>query len=128
MFGARAILSEKVELHLTHPVAGVVQVMEGDSKRVLLGMEKSQGSSCLKGVKFISQPSPNNKLICYFQAEPLFKENPADQIPQQQKKKRAEAEKPVPYAFAYRLVLGPVLCGESVEGGKLKVYELPFIR
>jgi hypothetical protein len=41
----------------------------------------------LKGIKFISGLSPNNKYVAYFSAEPLFKENPADIIPQKKKQK-----------------------------------------
>ena len=41
----------------------------------------------LKAIKFISGLSPNNKHIAYFAAEPLFKEMPADMVPQQKRKK-----------------------------------------
>jgi hypothetical protein len=51
--------------------------------------------------------SPNNKYIAYFTAEPLFKENPADAVPQN-KKKKGEKEPPrIPYAFAYRIIFAP---------------------
>jgi hypothetical protein len=40
----------------------------------------------IRSIKFISNLSPNTKLIAYFAAEPLFKENPTDAIPQKKKK------------------------------------------
>jgi hypothetical protein len=68
----------------------------------------------LKGVKFISALSPNNKYVAYFSAEPLFKDNPADLVPQG-KKKKGEKEPPrIPYAFAYRLIFAPSISSESL--------------
>lgn len=63
----------------------------------------------LKAIKFISPLSPNNKLIAYFSAEPLFKENPADAIPQNKKKKSDKDPPPVPYGFAYRVIIAPAI-------------------
>jgi hypothetical protein len=68
----------------------------------------------IKGIKFISGLSPNNKLIAYFSAEPLFKENPADAIPQKKKQKGEKEPAPVPYGFAYRVIIAPAISSESL--------------
>lgn len=68
----------------------------------------------LKGIKFISDLSPNNKYIAYFSAEPLFKETAADLIPQQKKKKGEKEPPKIPYAFAYRLIFGPAISSDSL--------------
>lgn len=40
VFSPRSIISEKVELHLTHPTAGVIQVVENECKRIFYNQEK----------------------------------------------------------------------------------------
>lgn len=81
----------------------------------------------LKGVKFISGLSPNNKHIAYFAAEPLYKQTVAEMVPQ--KKKKGEKEPPrIPYAFAYRIIFGPSISSDSIEFSKFKMIELPFIK
>jgi len=68
----------------------------------------------IRGVKYISGLSPNNKYISYFTAEPLFKDNIADMVPQN-KKKKGEKEPPrIPYAFAYRVIFAPAISSESL--------------
>jgi len=67
------IISEKVELHITHPSAGIIQVVEGDGKRIFYNQEKGghiveSKLPHLKAIKFISNLSPNNKYIAYFSA------------------------------------------------------------
>ena len=131
VFSPRLIISEKVELHIVHPHAGVVQAIEGDGKRVFYNQEKASGAEGrlphLKAVKYISGLSPNGKYVVYFQAEPLFKENPVDQIPQK-KGKKTEQEKPVPYGFAYRVIIAPSISAESMDSNRMRTFELPFIR
>lgn len=94
VFSPRHIISEKVELHLCHPTAGVIQCVEGGGKRVIYNQERGPTADSrlpnLKGIKFISGLSPNNKYVAYFAAEPLFKESPMDNIPQ---KKKAKGER-----------------------------------
>ena len=92
VFSPKSIISEKVELHICHPTAGIIQVIEGEGKRVFYNQERGGHVAesrlpHLKGIKFISGLSPNNKYIAYFGAEPLYKETAADAVPQQKKKK-----------------------------------------
>jgi hypothetical protein len=82
----------------------------------------------LKAIKFISGLSPNNKYVAYFTAEPLFKENPADIIPKDKKKKGEKEPVPIPYAFTYRLVIAPSISSESLESNKFKSIELKFVK
>lgn len=82
----------------------------------------------IKGIKYISNLSPNNKLIAYFTAEPLFKENPADLVPQKKKTKGEVVPPPVPFAFTYRIVIAPAISSESLEGSRFKMVELTFIK
>ncbi len=114
VFSPRSIISEKVELHLSHPTAGIVQVVENECKRIFYNQERGGHLAesklpHIKGIKYISNLSPNNKYIAYFTAEPLFKENPADLVPQKKKTKGEVAPPPVPYAFAYRIVIAPAI-------------------
>ena len=92
VFSPRLIISEKVQLHIVHPTAGIIQIVENDGKRIFYNQEKGghvvqSKLPHLKALKFISNLSPNSKSIAFFSAEPLFKENPADNIPQNKKKK-----------------------------------------
>lgn len=80
-------------MHLCHPVAGLIQVVEQESKRVFYNREKKDHAiesklPNIKGISYISELSPNKKMIAYFAAEPIFKENPVDQIAQNMKKKK----------------------------------------
>lgn len=84
----------------------------------------------LKYIKFISNLSPNGKLISYFSAEPLFKDNPMDAVSQNLKKKKEKEKEPprVPYAFAYRVIIAPSISSDLLESSKFKLIEIPFIR
>ena len=98
--------------------------MEGEGKRIFYNQEKAGADvklPHLKSVKYISAMSPNSKYIVYFQAEPLFKENPVDQIPQK-KGKKVEQEKPLPYAFAYRLIIAPSISSETMDSSRIKTF------
>ena len=133
VFSPRAIISEKIELHLCHPTAGVIQVIENEGKRVFYNQEKNghvveSKLPHIKGIKYVSGLSPNNKYIAYFTAEPLFKDNPSDMVPQN-KKKKGEKEPPrTPYAFAYRVIIAPAITSDSLEAAKFKMVELPFVK
>ena len=35
----------------------------------------------IRNIRYISNMSPNKKLIAYITADPIYKENPMDQIP-----------------------------------------------
>jgi vacuolar protein sorting-associated protein 16 len=132
VFSPKSIVSEKVELQICHPVAGIIQVIETEGKRVFYNQERGGHVAesrlpHLRGIKFISGLSPNNKYIAYFAAEPLYKELPTDAVPQ--KKKKVEKEPPrVPYAFAYRLIFAPSISSDTLEANKFKLVELPFIK
>jgi hypothetical protein len=133
VFSPRSIISEKVELHLVHPTAGVVQVVENECKRIFYNQERGGHMAenklpHLRGIKFISGLSPNNKLLAYFTAEPLFKENPADMIPQKKKQKGEKEPAPVPYGFAYRVIIAPAISSETLEGSKFKAIEMAFVK
>ncbi len=57
-----------------------------EEKKYFFNNEKSnnQGGSKLptiKGIKYISNFSPNKKLIAYISADPVYKEGPMDQVP-----------------------------------------------
>lgn len=41
----------------------------------------------IKGITYISELSPNRKMIAYFSIEPLYKESPMDQLANMKKKK-----------------------------------------
>ena len=49
----------------------------------------------LKGITYISELSPNRKMIAYFSAEALYRENPVDQIAQNMKKKKDKTDAPI---------------------------------
>lgn len=56
-----------------HPVAGIIQVVENDGKRIFYNQDKGghiveSKLPHIKAVKFISNLSPNNKNIAYFSA------------------------------------------------------------
>lgn len=42
----------------------------------------------IKGITYISELSPNRKMIAYFSAEPVFKENQMEQMAQNMRKKK----------------------------------------
>lgn len=91
VFSPRMIISEKIELHLCHPTAGIIQVIENEGKRVFYNQERGGHVAesklpHIRGIKFISALSPNNKIIAYFAAEPLYRDLPADTVPQKKKK------------------------------------------
>ena len=108
-------------------------MIEGEGKRVFYNQERSghvveSKLPHIRGIKFVSGLSPNNKYVVYFAVEPLFKDNPADMVPQG-KKKKGEKEPPrIPYAFAYRLIFAPAISSDSLEAGKFKMVELPFVK
>jgi hypothetical protein len=71
---------------LAHPTAGIIQVVENEAKKYFYNHSKGEHIiesklPNIKGIRYISELSPNKKFIAYFSAEPLFKENPMDQIP-----------------------------------------------
>lgn len=93
VFSPKQIISEKVELHLCHPVAGIIQVVEQDSKRLFYNRMKTEHVienklPNIKGITYISELSPNRKMIAYLSAEPIYRENPVDQLAQNMKKKK----------------------------------------
>ncbi len=47
----------------------------------------------IRNIRFISNISPNKKLIAYITADPIYKENPMDQIPENLKKKEKDDKK-----------------------------------
>lgn len=56
-------------------------------------------------------------MIAYFSAQALFRENPADQIAQNMKKKKDKADVPIQkqlIGFTYRLVFAPSLTSDSI--------------
>lgn len=57
VFSPAQIISEKVELHLCHPVAGIVQVVESESKRLFYNK--------MRGDHVIESKLPNIKGITY---------------------------------------------------------------
>lgn len=125
VFSPKVIISEKVELHLTHPTAGVIQVVENECKRVFYNQDKGGHMAesklpHLKAIKFISGLSPNSKYVAYFSAEPLFKENPTDAIPKNKKAKGEKEPAPIPYGFAYRLIIAPSISSETLESSRFK--------
>ena len=76
---------------MVHPTAGIVQVVQNEGKRIFFNQEKGGHVAesklpHIRNIKYISNLSPNTKLIAYFTAEPLFKDNPTDSIPQKKKK------------------------------------------
>ena len=78
VFSPKQIISEKIELHLCHPTAGIIQVIENESKRIFYNRSKNDHVvesklPNIKGVTYISELSPNKKLVTYFSAEPIYK-------------------------------------------------------
>lgn len=47
----------------------------------------------IRNIRFISNISPNKKLIAYITADQIYKENPMDQIPENLKKKEKDDKK-----------------------------------
>ena len=73
----RSLLSEKIELHVAHPTAGIIQVVEMEEKKTYFGTGKpannKQQLPTIRNIKYISNLSPNKKLISYITAEPIYK-------------------------------------------------------
>lgn len=72
----------------------------------------------IKGITFISELSPNRKMIGYFAAEPQYRENPVDQMAQNMKKKKdnkpdAPVQKEL-IGFNYKIIFGPSLTSDSI--------------
>ena len=131
VFSPKVIISEKVELHICHPTAGILQVIENEGKRVFFNQERAghvveAKLPHIRGIKFISGLSPNHKYLAYFAAEPLFKETPVDMVPQKKKGERPPPRQP--YGFAYRLVIAPSISSDTLEASKFKMIELPFVK
>lgn len=60
-------------------------MVEDESKRIFYDKSKNEHVienklPNIKGITYISDLSPNKKMIAYFSVEPLFKENPMDQF------------------------------------------------
>lgn len=130
-----------------HPLAGIVQVVEGEGKRYLIcdfryffnhdkaGHVVEAKLPHIKAIKYISDLSPNKKLIAYFSAEPLYKESPIEQTFKKKKDEKGKGDKdaakePVrePYGYAYRLIVAPSINSDSIESNKFKSIDLPFVR
>lgn len=56
-----------------------------EEKKVYFGTTKPANSKqqlpVIRNIRYISNMSPNKKLIAYITADPIYKENPMDQIP-----------------------------------------------
>lgn len=46
----------------------------------------------IKGITYISELSPDKKMVAYFVAEGIYKDNPVDQLAQNMKKKKDKNE------------------------------------
>lgn len=123
VFSPKQIISEKIELHLCHPTAGIIQVIENESKRIFYNRSKNDHVvenklPNLKGVTYISELSPNKKLVTYFSAEPIYKENAADQMAQNMKKAKGKNEamnvKREITGYVFRLIFAPSLTSDSI--------------
>jgi len=67
----------------------------------------------------------------YFLAEPIYKENPADQLAQNMKKKKDKPEAPAPKeisGFNYKLVFAPSLTSDSIGSEMFNFFDLPFVK
>jgi hypothetical protein len=97
IFAPRSLLSEKIELHVAHPIAGIIQVIETEERKVYFGTGKLANSKqqlpVIRNIRHISNLSPNKKMIAYITADPIYKENPMDQIPENLKKKEKDEKK-----------------------------------
>ena len=80
---------------MAHPTCGIIQVVENEAKKYFYNHAKADHIvesklPNIKGVRFISGLSPNRKLVAYFSAEPLYKDNPMDAIPEAVRKKKTK--------------------------------------
>jgi hypothetical protein len=63
---------------VAHPTAGIIQIIEMEEKKYFFNNEKTSSQSAsklptIKGVKYITNFSPNKKLIAYISADPVYK-------------------------------------------------------
>lgn len=85
----------------------------------------------IRGIKYITNYSPNKKLIAYISADPVYKEGVMDQIPENLKKKKKgnePEEVKVPESYNFSLVVCPSLSSDSIDPDKFKVIKLPFVK
>ena len=69
----KQIISERVEVHITHPTVGIVQLVEDEGRRVFYSKKDNQHLienqiPEIKHIRFISNMSNNGRLVAYFSA------------------------------------------------------------
>lgn len=75
----------------------------------------------LAGIKYISNLSPNKKLIAYFAADPIYKEIPIPQKDNQPPKKQLTG-------FNYKLIIAPSINSDAMDASKFKIVAMPFVK
>jgi len=71
-FAPKTLISEKIELHVCHPTAGIIQVIENEEKKFFFNNEKVSVNGPklpnIRNIKYISNLSPNKKYVAYLSA------------------------------------------------------------
>ncbi len=61
--------------------------------------------------------------MIYFLAEPIYKEDPMENVPAELKKKKKQEQAPrVPSGYNYKFVVAPSINSDTIDASKFKVF------